>query len=575
MKLRFGLPMAVVSGLLGCLPGDRLAGTSHETETGTQLSGILESEDDISDSGIQVYARSAAYVRPEMGAGAERQWADSTRTDRDGRFVFDMDAKDTGAFYVEALRDTGLGLRIPLDGARPKRKDLGARYLGRTGSLSGEIVTPPGDGGTVLIQLLGTSRYQTLDSGAVDFTFLHLPAGAYTGRATGLRPPRGPVEFHAEVPPGGSVEMPALTLETTTGSARGKVALPAGTHGIADVEAVGTGLHTRTDSLGRYFLAGLPAGKIVLRAFGSRPNRDTVETQVTIQPGGLTDKVDFFLHRLAVLLVDGINNHDWARLSPAFRSILETTGMFRVTVSTTPPFGSDSARWAEWRPDFTAYDAVLLDFSDIKDVYGASWPMAAKDSLRSFVAGGGGLVVTQASQSAFKGWEPYREMLGLAWGKPDQYPGAYLDSALALRTVPIGQESSYTVRGEFTIRKAKAAHPITKGVPASWRHAEDGVDLGLRGPAKNMTVLEYMADTVSGRWQPVDWIVAYGKGRVFNTSLGDVLEGGPDTAVRCAGFQTLLARGAEWAAAARVTLPLPKDFPSDTTASIRVEFGKP
>ena len=57
--------------------------------------------------------------------------------------------------------------------------------------------------------------------------------------------------------------------------------------------------------------------------------------------------------------------------------------------------------------------------------------------------------------------------------------------------------------------------------------------------------------------------ITFGKGRVFHTVLGQ----GP-TAMAGLGFQVTLARGTEWAATGKVTLPLPKaeDLPVDNAA---------
>ena len=67
----------------------------------------------------------------------------------------------------------------------------------------------------------------------------------------------------------------------------------------------------------------------------------------------------------------------------------------------------------------------------------------------------------------------------------------------------------------------------------------------------------------TGTNEPMAWVIPYGKGRVFTTVLGHVMAG--DTgAIQCVGFQTLVARGAEWAATGKVTLPVPKDFPGST-----------
>jgi type 1 glutamine amidotransferase len=59
----------------------------------------------------------------------------------------------------------------------------------------------------------------------------------------------------------------------------------------------------------------------------------------------------------------------------------------------------------------------------------------------------------------------------------------------------------------------------------------------------------------------MDWVVDYGKGRVYVTMLGHLWKDGPDTALRCVGFQTLFIRGVEWAATGKVTYAIPQDFP--------------
>ena len=90
----------------------------------------------------------------------------------------------------------------------------------------------------------------------------------------------------------------------------------------------------------------------------------------------------------------------------------------------------------------------------------------------------------------------------------------------------------------------------------------------LRGPAKNLTVLATAySDTKtggSGVSEPMLFTIAYGKGRIFHTVLGHDLP-----ALRCAGFQTTLERGAEWAATGKVSASsVPADFPtSDKTSS--------
>jgi type 1 glutamine amidotransferase len=51
---------------------------------------------------------------------------------------------------------------------------------------------------------------------------------------------------------------------------------------------------------------------------------------------------------------------------------------------------------------------------------------------------------------------------------------------------------------------------------------------------------------LSNENEPMDWIRVYGKGRVYSTMLGHTWTGEPTTNLDCVGFQTLLARGAQW-----------------------------
>jgi type 1 glutamine amidotransferase len=69
--------------------------------------------------------------------------------------------------------------------------------------------------------------------------------------------------------------------------------------------------------------------------------------------------------------------------------------------------------------------------------------------------------------------------------------------------------------------------------------------------------------------------VDYEKARIFHIMLGHcgpTLEENP--AMQCTGFQTLLLRGAEWAATGKVTQPVPSDFPTDKEISLRKDYGK-
>src|SRR3954447_18353268 len=86
--------------------------------------------------------------------------------------------------------------------------------------------------------------------------------------------------------------------------------------------------------------------------------------------------------KLAALVIDGMNNHDWAAGTRAIQSILEESGRFTVDVSTYPA-----------KPDFRKYDVVINNFNGGHTATGTRWPRDVEQALESFVRNGGGLVI--------------------------------------------------------------------------------------------------------------------------------------------------------------------------------------
>src|ERR1051325_3195651 len=68
--------------------------------------------------------------------------------------------------------------------------------------------------------------------------------------------------------------------------------------------------------------------------------------------------------KISVLIVDGMNNHDWERGTRLMKGILERSGLFTVEVSTSPS-NRDTAsdEWKKWRPQFSKYAVVLNNFN--------------------------------------------------------------------------------------------------------------------------------------------------------------------------------------------------------------------
>jgi type 1 glutamine amidotransferase len=272
-----------------------------------------------------------------------------------------------------------------------------------------------------------------------------------------------------------------------------------------------------------------------------------------------------------ILVVDGINNHDWRTATVGIRSILSATGLFSVDVSTTPPREARAEQWDAWKPEFSSYDAVINNFNGRESESGVQWPGRVKDSLESYVRNGGGLVVFHAANNAFLLWPAYNQMIGLGWRKKDFGRGIRISDDDRVVYIPqgTGMDPGHPDRMNFQIHVREINHPITRTMPRVWMHPSEQLTHGQHGPAEGLTILTYASSPVSHANEPMDWVRRYGRGRVYTTMQGHTWAGEPSPNLDCVGFQTLFARGVEWAATGRVTIPIPPDFPGPEKISLK------
>src|SRR3954451_19700154 len=133
--------------------------------------------------------------------------------------------------------------------------------------------------------------------------------------------------------------------------------------------------------------------------------------------------------KLSVLIVDGMNNHNWQRGTRILKSILVRSGRFTVDVSTSPPTSQPAEAWQSWRPSFAKYDVVVSNFNGgFNPKTGARWPREVEQALEDYVRNGGGLVVVHAANNSFPNWPAYNEMIGLGWRAPDFGPSLVIDA---------------------------------------------------------------------------------------------------------------------------------------------------
>lgn len=258
---------------------------------------------------------------------------------------------------------------------------------------------------------------------------------------------------------------------------------------------------------------------------------------------------------LKALIVDGQNNHNWKGTTPVLKQYLEQTGLFDVDVAST---GKDTSEFA---PQFADYSVVVLNYN------GSDWPKETQQKFVEYVRGGGGVVVFHAANNSFPKWQEYNTITGLGgWGGRNEKDGPYIRyrGGKIVRDASPGRGGSHGRQHEYIVETIDTKHPITKGLPAKWRHVSDELYDRLRGPAENLHVLAAAYSDKStngtGENEPVLFTINYGKGRVFHTVMGDNVQ-----QMNCVGFAVTLQRGAEWAATGHVTQEIPEKMPTSET----------
>ena len=274
--------------------------------------------------------------------------------------------------------------------------------------------------------------------------------------------------------------------------------------------------------------------------------------------------------RISVLIVDGFSNHDWRKTTEFIEATLTQTGLFDVTV-TTSPGQPDSADWGQWRPKFADYDAVVLNWNNVNRPE-LRWPQPVERALDEYVRGGGGLLAFHSANNAHPHWPEYDRMIGIGWRDKDHGPALQLDSNGTIRRIPAGEgeNTSHGPRQDTVVIRLDD-HPITLGTPRRWLTPDIEVYTWARGPAEQLTVLSYGRHMATDTYWPLEWVVAYGRGRVYSSSFGHIWDsdvGIPDR-VRCVGFQTSLIRATEWLATGAVSYPVPEDFPTEDAIVLR------
>jgi len=238
--------------------------------------------------------------------------------------------------------------------------------------------------------------------------------------------------------------------------------------------------------------------------------------------------------KVKVLILTGVNNHQWAATTPVLREILEQTGRFDVRVN-------EEVR-GNGAETFAPYDVLLLNYNDMKHTAGPWWDDRARQALIEFVRNGKGLVSYHASNNAFWGWDEFDKMVGGTWR----------------------ETASHGPYHAYTVKIVDPDDPVTKGMPATFAETDElyhrlsmqpGIHLLATAWDDTKNCWKGTQNCGTGKDEPLIWTLKYGTGRVFQTALGHDVK-----AMDSPGFRLTLVRGTEWAATGSVTIPVPADL---------------
>jgi type 1 glutamine amidotransferase len=205
-----------------------------------------------------------------------------------------------------------------------------------------------------------------------------------------------------------------------------------------------------------------------------------------------------------VLLVGGGSSHDFVKFFG---------GTDKATLA--PVCG-----WVDFTQNANGVPAIL-DRVDVL-VWSANQPVSAatRKALIDFANRGGAIVALHPG--TWYAWKDFPE-----WN---------------LQIVG-GGTRGHDALGAFTVKVTNAAHPITKGVPASFEIADELYNYAADPSGNAIEVLAEATSAKSGKTFPQVFVVKHPKARVVGITLGHDAR-----AHDLPAFQTLLKNAVEWAA---------------------------
>jgi uncharacterized protein len=221
-----------------------------------------------------------------------------------------------------------------------------------------------------------------------------------------------------------------------------------------------------------------------------------------------------------VLIVTGIDypGHLWRKTAPEVAAAIRRDNRLEVFTVEDPNFLDSAA--------LTNYSTLVLHFQNWQTAGPGS---AARTNLARFVQSGGGLISLHFACGAWQGeWPEFVDIMGRVYD-PKLPP--------------------HDPYGKFRVQIVDADHPVTKGL-ASF-DTTDELYTCLTGD-RPIHILASATSVLDKKEYPMAFVRAFGKGRVFLTTLGHDV-----TALTNSSVPELIRRASVWTAGLDPVIPQP------------------
>ncbi len=214
-----------------------------------------------------------------------------------------------------------------------------------------------------------------------------------------------------------------------------------------------------------------------------------------------------------VLILSGMNNHDWQKTTPCLQKILDPNNGFTVRVTEHPQVFTAK--------DYAVCDVIVSNWNSWgKDGPDTQWSEPTRKDFLDFINRGGGHVTVHAGGSSFYDWPEYHRIVA-SWG----------------------DKTSHGPNHTFSVDIVDPNHALVRGLTSFDIH--DELWNQTQFPPNShvlMTAYSSKEHKGTGKAEPMLCVSNYGQGRCVNLMLGHDIK-----AMQNPGFIKLLRRSCRWA----------------------------